>query len=170
MAAPVWNTNDVPTATDFNVWLTNILYATKTSTESVTSSTALQDDDHLFLPLATNSVYWVWGILSTDGASGGDLKVAIASLTGMSILLHWDGLTSTAATGADDVLYLMEATGTPATFGTIAAADHRPLSFRGTATTTSTAGNFQLRWAQDTSSGTATRILAGSTIWAQRIS
>src|SRR4249920_313896 len=111
MVAPVWNTNDVPTATDFNVWLTNVIAVVKPSLESVTSSTTLQDDNDLFLPGAINSTYWVEGLLITDGASGGDIKVAFQGPAGSSINIYFSGLTTSASLGSDDQVFLMEALG-----------------------------------------------------------
>src|SRR4249920_844934 len=109
MAAPVWNTNDVPTATDFNVWLTNILFAEKTVNESVTSSTAFQNDDDLFLAVAANSVYEMTAMLRYDGATAGDIKwqwTAPASAT-FSAITH--RLSGTAVDIFGDALQYMDA-------------------------------------------------------------
>lgn len=169
MAVPVFTAGQVLVAADVNVWFLPIS-AIKTSNESVTSSTALQNDDALFLSLASNSTYEVTGLLSTDGAAAGDIKVTFTGPAGASICMYFNALSVSAVGGGDDLVFILESFGTTGSFGTIAAADHRAIAFRGQVTIAGTAGNLQLQWAQDTSSGTATRVLAGSYISARRIS
>ena len=54
--------------------------------------------------------------------------------------------------------------------GTAGAGNNTSMSLRGTVVVSSTAGNLQLQWAQNTSNATATSVLAGSVLWLQRIS
>jgi hypothetical protein len=154
---------EVLTAADVNLYLKNMLTAIKPANESVTSSTVLQDDDHLSIPLAANSTYLVIGVLNYDGALTGDFKMAFTGPAGVTLNIHTDGLGIAATDGTGDQVFLIEAVA-PAggAFGTIAAADHRPLLFIGFVATGGTAGNLQLQWAQNTSNGTATRVLATS--------
>jgi hypothetical protein len=170
MAAPVWATNDVPTATDFNVWLTNTIAAVKTATESVTSSTTLQNDDHLVLPLAVNSTYWVQGLLLMDGAQSADLKMDFTGPAGASITAHVSGLHLTAVLTADDSVQPIESFGDVAHIGCLGAGTHSSAVFFAIVIVAGTAGNMQLRWAQEVSSATATRVFTGSGMWARRIS
>lgn len=167
MAAPVWNTNDVPSATDFNVWFTNVLFAVKTANESVTSSTTLQNDDHLVLALAASSTYIIDGLLIIDGASTGDFQMDFTKPSGSTNNIYIDSLAIGASGLGDKGAYLWEDSGTP-NFGTITTGSHSYVRFTGLSQVT-TAGNLQLRWAQATSTATATRVLTGSWMSARRV-
>jgi hypothetical protein len=169
MAVPTWTTGQVLTASDVNTWFVPIA-AVKTSTESVTSSTALQDDDALVLPLATNSTYLLFGLLSMDGAAAGDFKMdftgpASATMTA-SISAHAFG----GSVSTDDSILNMTAFADVSVIGTDGTGSTTTASILGTVVTAGTAGNLQLRWAQNASSGTATRLFARSCLVVWRIS
>lgn len=124
----------------------------KTATESVTSSTTFQDDNHLLLPISANSVYvFTLNIVLTSGAGAGGIKVEFAIPSGASITWTTLGFGSTAAAGGVSLT-------------TQSGAD-----FHGTVTTAATAGNLQVRWAQSSSSGTATTLAIGSFLLAHKI-
>src|SRR5262245_3251832 len=169
MAVPTWTTGQVLTASDVNTWFVPIS-AIKTANESVTSSTTLQNDDHLVIALAANSTYWVNITLIIDGATGGDFKADFTGPAGATPLLHVDGHNLSAAATTDDAITLMETFGDVIHIGTLGVGSHTAVSMRGPVSIAGTAGNMQLRWAQETSSASATRILTGSAMWARRIS
>ena len=159
MAAPVWATNDVPSATDFNEWLQNINWAYKTANESVTSSTTLQTDDQLNVAVQANSIYFVTVVIKYDGDPAGDLKVLFRCPTSATFSAIAVALTSTAASQSDNQnAPMVENTST--LWGCLGGTCVGMVT--GTLVTSSTAGNFGLEWAQSTSNATATRVLAGS--------
>lgn len=137
----------------------------KTNDESVTSSVALQNDDELKVALAANTEYGFecWLYYTTAGAA--DLKIAFTVPTSALLLWSttwWDD-TGVALKGADvvtggsDVTTAFLAGGS--TLGWIRVS--------GSVRTSSTAGDLQLRWAQNTSSATPSVVKAGSTMRTQ---
>jgi hypothetical protein len=169
MAVPVWATNDVPTATDFNVWLTNTITVIKSSTESVTSSTTLQDDDELVIALAANSDYWIDGIIFYDAGTVGDIKIQFTGPASATCALALIGISTGAAGGGDYAHGTYTAFSNTSSFGGTGAGDMRSILVGGMVHIAGTAGNFRFRWAQDTSSSGATRVFAPSTFTARRI-
>lgn len=157
------------TATKVNTYLSQQRIAIKSATESVTSSTSLQNDDHLSFTVNANTNYWVEGILFMDGATGGDIKIAIVIPSGT---LRWcaDGLSAGAAASQDIVDRRSKNGGGSGTaHGTLGAGTTNTFLFRGIARIGSTGGTLQLQWAQNTSSGTSTRLFANSLLRAQRV-
>ena len=168
MAIPTWVTGQVLTASDVNTWFVP-KGAVKTAIESVTSSTALQNDDDLFLSVDANAQYFVSCMVYCDGASTGDIKInftgpASATFTGVV-----NGLALTGASGTDDQVASIELASAKS-FGLAGGAGvPRPLQVTGTLITAGTAGTFRLQWAQDTSDATATRVLPNSHLVLHRI-
>lgn len=111
----------------------------KTADESVSSSTTLQDDNHLTTFVAANATYRVKAVLIYDGEAFGGLKT------------NWVAPASATFTG-----------GTYATSG-------QPTIVEGTLVTSGTSGIFKLQWAQVTSNATATTVKSGSFMVLQRI-
>jgi hypothetical protein len=157
----------VPTAGEITQIITAInetsLHVVKTADESVTSSTTLQNDDELFLTVSANAVYEVLVHIIFDAATAGDLKMAFTGPAGATFDWYQGSLISTAdATSGSmyQVAYTLSTTITTTTgagSGTNMVA--RPA---GRLATVSASGTFNLQWAQGTSSGTATRVRAGS--------
>ena len=141
----------------------------KAADESVTSSTTLQDDDELFFTVAANAVYEVGGFLRYLGVAGvGIFKVGWSGPA--SATFDWlpSGLIDTdTANTADHMWGGYKAIGDSNTFGGSGstAVVARPYG----RLVTSTAGTFKLRWAQGTSSGTATTLKAQSYLIYRRI-
>lgn len=167
MALKTFVTGEVLTAADVNTYLVNSVGVRKTANESVTSSTTLQDDDELFVSVAANFTYEVSCMLKYDGATTGDFKIqwnVPASATfDYSILRLQTGASDATAValdyGQENVDMVMGAIGS----GTTATA-----MILGTLIVAGTAGTFGLKWAQGTSSATATRILTRSMLVARR--
>jgi hypothetical protein len=168
MAVPVWATNDVPTATDFNVWLTNVISAVKTATESLTSNTTLQDDDELIVTVAANSTYELTCMLRYDAATAGDLQFKFVGPAGATGTITCNRFNVGAASTGDDTVS-SDPIGNVVTAGGLGAGFDTPVAATGLLKVAGTAGTFKLQWAQNTSSGTATRIFADSFIVLRRI-
>ena len=140
----------------------------KGADETVTSSTTLQNDDALFLPVVTNASYLMFCYLNFEGGTGGssDLKWSWTSPTSSTVRcqpIYVDNSNATqVGTGEYTSLQLAART---AGAGTL-----RALTMIGTFVTTTTAGNLQLQWAQNTSSGTGTIVHAQSFLALWRIS
>jgi len=138
------------------------LAAYKGADESVTSSTTLQNDDALFVTVLANSTYlWVM-YLDYEGGTGSssDLKVAWSLPSGTTLRATWIGLNSSGGNTAS----LRGTESTTATFQSNGAGSSRAVLFTGTLNVSSTPGNMQLQWAQNTSNGTATKVHAGSVL------
>lgn len=140
----------------------------KGADESVTSSTTVQNDDALFLPVVTNASYLMFCYLDYEGGTGGssDLKLSWASPASSTVRcqkIHVDSSNATQV-GVTDYTSLV------VTARTAGAGNLQALSMIGTFVTTSTAGNLQLLWAQNTSSGTATIVHVQSYLALWRIS
>lgn len=132
----------------------------KAADESVTSSTTLQDDNHLILPLLAGATYTVEGGLFYDGQfNAGNLKLTWSLPAAATIF--WSpnapAVGGAAAYASQAVTSGNLSIGTYGTGGSKTTA-----SISATVTTFGTAGNMTLRWAQDASNATPTTIYAGS--------
>jgi hypothetical protein len=149
------------------------LYALLLGAVSKTSSTTLSAVTGFAIPLEANSTYVMDGYLAYIAGATGDLKIAFVGPTGTTG--HWClyGL-STASTGSFGDLDARRQTA----FGTgttqaIGGSD----SFSGSlaavprlyVVTSSTAGDFTMQYAQNTSSATATTISSGTWIRAVKV-
>jgi len=145
-------------------------YKLKSADESVTSSTALQNDDTLFISLEANAVWKVSVFLRVFGANAGDIKIDWTISGGLTFLTTrfccgisplntayvWD-----VNSNHKDASY-SEAVGYGAGDGTNSGCIREDFLLQTVAT-----GVLQMRWAQNTSDGTATKVLNGSHIIAQ---
>jgi hypothetical protein len=169
MAVPTWTTGQVLTASDVNTWFAPIS-AVKTATESVTSSTTLQNDDELVIAVAANSVYWLEAVIYYDAGTVGDIKMTFTGPASATCAINIEGISTAATGGGDFAKGTLVAFGTPMSFGGTGAASDRTLHCAGVINIAGTAGNVRLQWAQDASSAGATRVFANSAMWARRIS
>lgn len=143
-------------------------FIVKTADQSVTSSTALQNDTHLFFPMASGEVWLVTATLIANSASATPgIKLGLSLPSGAtarwSFAGQWEGNLPTAAspTAASTVATPLPATGVPASMD--------PFMFRYLVVNSSTAGNFQLTWAQATSSSTPTNLRKYSVLAALKV-
>jgi hypothetical protein len=140
-----------------------IVVKRKTADESLNTNTTLQDDDELFFAAAANEIWVVDYVLFVDGATGGDIKVAVDAPAGATIRA---GVTANAAATATNI----ESTSTSVaggsavgyTAGTLGSGTGTTVRLSASVAMSSTAGDIKLRWAQGTSSGTNSRVLTGS--------
>jgi hypothetical protein len=139
----------------------------KGADQSVTSSTVLQNDTALLVPVVASAAYFFQlEILYKGAATGtGDLKFAWAVPSGATLACRVItvsnplGVAMGYGTQASSMFSATNGTGNP-----LAA------TLAGTLLTSGTPGNLQLQWAQNTSSATATTVMAGSILTARRTS
>lgn len=165
MAVPVWVPGQVLTASDVNNWLVP-QGVVKPSGTPVTSSTTVISDPDLVLPVVASATYIFECYLGFTATSGGDLKWTWAVPAGASLLyeaVHNEG----GATGLNNSTLTYSDANT--ILGAGAGATVEAVAMRGNLVVAGTAGNLQLRWAQNTSNAGATTIRAQSHLWLQRI-
>jgi hypothetical protein len=150
-------------------------YIAKTADETINSSTTLQNDDHLVLPVVANAVYKfeldLYMIESTDFV--GDFKMSFTCPTGATFDMHGSGAHITdlsAGTSSNGEWIGKLATSSAAaslSFGV--GTSLTGVRVYGRLVMSSTAGNFQMQWAQNASDATGTTLKAGSIMTMTRI-
>lgn len=151
---PTWAAGDKITSAKLTAMQTQ--YVIAASTQSLTSSTTMQNDNELVFPLEANATYEVevYALFQQADATGtGDLVTDYTFPSGSSGLKQCLGPSSVAgaATGREqmEVRLAAHAFGTDVDylFGADENLDYCVWE-RGVITTSTTAGNFQFRWAQ----------------------
>lgn len=166
VTAAIWNAEHVD---NFNTGVMHLL-ARKTASQSVTSSTAFVSDTDITFAVLANAIWEFEFRLRYDASATGDLKVSFSLPTSGEIDAF--ALTPSNATGAYQDASWQAVTTTdsqPLAFSGAGAGANRYLHIAGKYIGAGTAGNVTLRWAQNTSDATATRILAQSTAWGCQI-
>ena len=130
----------------------------KTAGETVTSSTTLQNDDHLTFSIAANETWKGTIILPISANPSGGFKFDITAPSGAS--------GSCAMFGGSNYTSGWVAIGTG--FGATAIISNTTMAITFSVANGSTAGSVQLRWAQNASFGTGTTIAGGATLTAVR--
>jgi hypothetical protein len=143
----------------------------KGATQAVPSSTTLVDDDALYVAVTANSTWMFAAMLAYTGAAtgDGDLKFTFTSPSGSTLTWIAFGYTTAGIGSSDMSLSAVGASGTTRTFGSDGSTELAGLAW-GTLINGATPGNLQLEWAQNTSSATATNMLAGSYLTAWQVS
>ncbi len=135
----------------------------KQTDEVINSSTSLQDDDELLWAMGANESWAFVCHLLFTGTAAGDFKLDFQGPTDFTCDYNWGAVFSTG-----DTISLFgggnEAGGMVATGATTTA---RQVNLMGSFETHGTAGNAQLRWAENTSTGNLT-VHEGSMIMAHR--
>lgn len=143
--------------------------ARKTGSTARTSTTVLANDPDLTLAVEANAVYEIRMGLKFTGAVAGGLSFAFSMPAGAAGDTMVSAPRSGGAGGFNEDQMLastMSGTvGTDAITGGLAGG----VILLGTFTTSGTAGNVALQWAQRVSNGTATTMLAGSYLMFKRI-
>ena len=145
------------------------LFARKTTDESVTSSTTLQNDDALSVSVLASCTYEVKLFLVYDAATSGDLKFGFTGPAFATFDWVQGGLLNTAdASFGSFAMDFKNATATAIVTG--AGAGTKLIAMpEGLLVVSTTAGSFGLQWAQGTSSATATHVFAGSWMRLRRV-
>lgn len=159
--------NDVAAA-ELNRYLIQSSHVIKTSNESVTSSTTVQNDDQLFLQVEANTNYWFMGLFIYTGDAAGDFQVKFSSPSGSTLKWLSDALGAGATTTSDIVSRTMQGTSSGPAFGCITGSDAIGIP-KGLLQVGSSGGTFRLTWAQSVSSGTATTLKTGSMLMIRRL-
>jgi hypothetical protein len=140
----------------------------KGSNESVTSSTTLQNDNELVLPVVADATYLFECYLDFEGGTqgSGDLKWTWALPSGATMRYRavYTNTSGAAVTGTTNLDSDVVSAGT-ATAGVL-----RGVSMHGTLTVGATAGSIQLQWAENTSDSTPTIVHAQSSLALWRVS
>ena len=138
----------------------------KPSDQSVTSSTVLVNDSALFLPVVASATYFFMSSLDFEGAAigTGDLKIEWTVPAGATLRFDLHGVNTASSSYSSTFTDT-----TTISLGTTGAASLRGATMAGSLVMSSTAGNLQLKWAQNTSSATATIVHAQSTVALWRI-
>ena len=145
----------------------------KAATESVTSSTTLQNDDDFVVTLAANQIYKISLHVVATGAAAGDIKIAwaVTSTVTAKTNRHSDGPgTSTTDSGNSAAQRASGAHGltTSVTYGTDGTNGSKIVEdflIDGGAS----GGTLTMQWAQNTSSGTATTVNSNSFLLIQEV-
>lgn len=134
----------------------------KTAAETVNNSTALQNDDQLFLPIPPIVANWtIEGALYYTSTTVADFKASFAANAGIgSLLFGLQGLAVASAAVTGDTNWDSQVPGTAIPIagigGTITA------NINGGFTSTGVAGTLQLQWAQNTLEATNTQVTTRS--------
>lgn len=148
---------------------TTDLFKRKTATESVTSSTTLQNDDDLVLAVEANSTYLLDMMLFYDGATAGDFKMSFTGPTGYSVDYHHTGAATALAGTSGDIDYRLIVETDTLGVGANGAGTTLVIHVMGIVVIDATAGSLQLQWAQFASSATATRLFANSYMYLRKV-
>jgi hypothetical protein len=142
----------------------------KATTESVTSSTTLQNDDELFLSVVASATYIMEGFIIHSSPTAGDIQIGFTGPSGAT--LSWGGVgaatVSTSSAAATEMELRARSISQPLQLGGQASAGTTAL-IGGTLITSSTAGTLQLQFAQFVSDASASQVRVGSWLKLQRI-
>lgn len=144
----------------------------KTADESVTSSTTLQNDNHLLVSVLTSAQYEIIVRLAVNGGASGDFKMAWTMPAGVTGQRFSAGPAVSSATSTADTTVrasgLTSSFTTEINYGVFSTGQLSFIEETLYVVTAGTAGTVQLQWAQNASSATATTVVAGSYITVRR--
>lgn len=139
---------------------TESLKVRKNSSEHLSSSTVLQNDDSLKLSLAANTTYIIDGVIFASSTSATpDIKLGFFGQTGVDVAIGY----------TNDVNEMVLMSGDESSRINLPADTPTSIHIKGTVKTGSEAGDLQLKWAQSTSNGSATTVMKGSYLRAEAI-
>jgi hypothetical protein len=168
VAKPVFATNDVPTAAQFNSWLVNGNFARMTSTQSVTSSTTLVTATDLVIPVEANAQYVMMARLNYSGSDAYDMKVLFRTPTSAT----FQGVGQVFIQGASSqqhIQHLPYGGNASEIWGILSGGTNWGV-VHGLLITAGTAGNFSVEFAQNVSGAGATVLGTNSHMWLYRVS
>lgn len=148
------------------------LFAYKTADETVTNSTTLQADNHLFLPIAANTTYVLEASIGTLSPTAADGKLLWTYPSGC--LLDWGqhNVTTTATSNHDqgDWNYRRNAGTQSTTLFWGGVGSNVWVSIDGLLRVGNSSGTLQLWWAQLTANASATFVSQGSWLLLTKVS
>lgn len=142
-------------------------FVRKTADETVTSSNAYQNDDHLVLPVVANAIYRVEGyiVYQTVSAAGINMRMTGPAGTGL-----WTFSAVSVSSGTTDTGSVRTATGANGTGSAYlgGAGANMTAILRGTFLPTAS-GNLQFEWSQNAANATGTIVRANSWLELYRV-
>ena len=139
----------------------------KTADESVSSSTALQDDNHLFFALAANEIWYVRFCLYVIDASNGTASFK-AHFTGPASCV-WSLNAIGLDQGGSTIRQHEFNNSADLQTDFLGRSAGQSYDIHGFVVNSSTAGNFTLQWAQQVSNASAVTVKANSFVWGQKL-
>lgn len=140
----------------------------KSADESVTSSTTLQDDDELFFAVTASSIWVANFYLAHEAATAGDIKYEVTVPSGATGFIQIIGMDPTTVASIRALASTAPIGGLA--IGGLGAGTLGCSLVSVSVSVSATPGDVKLQFAQQSSSGTATTIKAGSFLVAHRIS
>lgn len=142
----------------------------KTADESILNSTALQDDNHLILPVEANSTYLIQAFIIYDGSTTGDINIGWSGPAGATFDWTPAGLTTGATTVSASVKLAGNPIGTADALGAVGVGTKAVLIAEGILIVAGTAGSLTFRWAQNALDAVnATTVFTGSVLRGRKI-
>jgi hypothetical protein len=137
----------------------NSMSVYKTASQVVNNSTALVNDNHLFLPLPSlNTVYSVEGYVEYNSSTTADFKFGLAIPAGASTRFMASGLATGAAAATGDGNFQVQTTGGTLAYGGAGVGTRVGIHIAGVVQQGATAGNVTFQWAQNTLDATNTTV------------
>jgi hypothetical protein len=167
MGIPTWTPGEVLASADVNSWFVP-LSVVKPGDTTITSSTTLASDPDLVLAVAASASYSVDCYIDYEGGVQGssDLKWEWTGPSGAGLSMTYFCIgTGGGGIVGNVIIALSSAQAT----GTNGGGTKMGLWMRGILNVSSTAGSFQFKWAQNTSSGTGTIVHADSHLMLRRV-
>lgn len=166
MPPPVFTPGQVFNAADVNEWCVPHVVV-KATDQLKTSNTTLGADNELFVAVAASATYVVHLFLNYEGGteSTSDIKWQFVIPAGATLRAHHIHEGPAGSANAIEGI-----TGSSVnTAGTKGAGIQCGATALGTLIVAGTSGNISVNWAQNTSNGTATKVLAQSSLMLQRV-
>ncbi len=147
------------------------LYKSKPSDTSGTSNTTLGDDPHLTVTLAAGAEYWLDLSIIYSAHSSGDLKIGFSypSGGGANLTVMGQASAATGTTGDGTHLSINSSSDTVIVGGASAGNTEELCAYAAGHVYSGVGGAFTFRWAQGTSSATATIVRAWSSMILRRM-
>ena len=165
MTAAIWNADIVANMNNSIMHL----HARRTTTQSVVSSIALVSDDTLQLAVAANEVWQFQFHLRYDASTAGDIKISFSFPASGQVDAVSLAPSNASVAYQDAVWTITTSDATPISFAGAGTGSVRTNPIHGTYIGAGTAGTVILRWAQNGSDATATRMLPQSTLWVAKL-
>lgn len=162
-------------AFDLNTYWLQQVHVIKQSDESVVSSTTLQDDNELSLPLLANTDYWLEGFIMYGANQSADIRIMFSVPSGAVFDICHNGLRlgHVGGNGVDNLsrsrITQLSSGGTIGGIHATANTSLGVIPLEGRVIVGNTPGDLVFRWAQNTSNATATVVKADSLLVMQRL-
>jgi len=145
----------------------------KTADETLNNVAVVQNDDHLFLPVAANTDYrlWLMAAVVTAASATPDFRSGFSIPAGATFTGNIYGLDTAATTGVSSVSFAgFLNNGTPfATPRGLVTGSNLIFLWEGILRVAGTAGTLQFQWAQNVATAENTTVKAGSELWLTRL-